>query len=538
MSKYLVFNYLTSRFSSRIYIKAGMSTASRLISGSAASWVQIVVTMLSQIALVPIYLSHWSVEMYGIWLAIQALVSITSTLDFGHQEFMGYEFLRIGREDRSTLSIFIWSGVSVGLVISLLQIVLLLAFLTTGTLPKLLGKASGVSTELLRDAGLVLVLQGLAWLLSISVTGLLFRALAPFGYYPRMAWWNLGSAIMTALAPVTAVLLGAHLLVTGLVVASATVAFSIPIYVDLFRLLRREQIPFCKPSVKLGWQNFLRSLAVSGKWLLENARQQGVRLVLAPLAGAAGLAAFSTMRTGANVALQGLNTIVNPLMPELMRFLHQRDQDRVESAFGTIWFVLVAVLSPAMVLIQTIVEPLYLLWTRGRVMFNPLLFATLSLSVLTYAVSQPAIAVVKGNNLLKPQLLLSSLAAFVVVGGVYTLVPSLGIPGAGIALVAAEVVAAIGYQLVARRWLQQKGLLWPTHHYLIAITSVGIAALAMSCLIMLPAEKWFVLAVALLLLFGNLWRYWQSLPAIATQNAIRILGNLPGLKQLFIFNKL
>jgi O-antigen/teichoic acid export membrane protein len=450
--------------------------------------------------------------MYGIWLAIQALVSITVTLDFGHQEFMGYEFLRIGRENRVKLSLFIWSGVSVGLLISLLQILLLLAFLATGTLPKLLGKAGGMNSELLHDAGLVLVLQGIAWLLSISITGLLFRALAPFGYYPRMAWWNLGSAIVTAFVPITAVVLGAHLLLTGLVMASATVAFSIPVYIDLFRLLRREQIPFCRPSAKLGWKNFLRSLAISGKWLLENARQQGVRIVLAPLAGAAGLAAFSTMRTGANVALQGLNTVVNPLMPELMRFLHQRDQARIESAFGTIWFILIAVLSPAMVMIQSIIEPLYLLWTRGRVLFNPLLFASLSLSVLIYAVAQPAIAIVKGNNLLKPQLLLSFVAAFIVVGGVYILVPSLGILGAGVALIAAEIVAAIGYQLVARRWLLQQSLLWPT-------------------------QKWVVLTIALLLLLGNLWRYWQSLPAIATQNAIRILSSLPGLKQFSFFGK-
>ncbi|MEJ7663173.1 MAG: hypothetical protein WKG07_28365 [Hymenobacter sp.] len=158
---------------------------------------------------------------------------------------------------------------------------------------------------------------------------------------------------------------------TGFVMASVTVLFSIPIYVDLFRLLRREKVPFSRPSVRLGWQNTLRSLAVSGKWLLENARQQGVRLLMAPLAGVAGLTAFSTMRTGANVSLQGLNTIVNPLMPELMRFLHQRDQLRVESAFSTVWFVLVAVLAPAMVVVQAFVEPLYLLWTRGRVPFSP-----------------------------------------------------------------------------------------------------------------------------------------------------------------------
>lgn len=514
-----------------------MSTASRLISGSVASWAQIAVTLLSQVALVPIYLSHWSVVTYGTWLAIQALFSITSMLDYGHQEFLGYEFLRIGRDNLQELSRCIWSGASAGLFISLAQLGLLLLFLGTGFLPVLLGKSASVTPELLHEASLVLLFQSVSWMLSTSVTGLLFRALAPFGYYPRMAWWNLTGSILSTLAPVIAVLLGAKLLVTGLVTASVTILFSIPIYIDLFRLLRREKVPFSKPSAQLGWQNMLRSLAVSGKWLLENARQQGVRLILAPLAGAVGLTAFSTMRTGANVALQGLNTIVNPLMPELMRFLHQRDQVRVESAFSTVWFVLVAVLAPAMVVVQAFVEPLYLLWTRGRVPFNPLLFATLSLSVLIYALAQPAMAVTKGNNLLRPQLLLALLAALLVVGGVYLLVPLLGIVGAGITLVLAEIVATAGYQIVAQRWLRQNGLLWPQHHFVLANVSVVIAMLSMGALVLLPQAKWVILPVALLLLAGNLWRYWQSLPTLATQNALKIMSSLPVIRKMYLFGK-
>lgn len=514
-----------------------MSTASRLISGSVASWAQIAVTLVSQVALVPIYLSHWDVITYGTWLAVQAIFGLTAMLDFGHQEFLGYEFLRIGRDNPKELSRYIWSGVGAGLVISLVQLGLLLLFLGADFLPTMLGKSNATPPGLLHAASLVLLFQSVAWLLSTSVPGLLFRALTPFGYFPRMAWWNLAASILSALAPVIAVLLGAKLLVTGLVSSFASVLLSIPIYIDIFRLLRREKVPFSRPSVRLGWQNTLRSLAVSGKWLLENARQQGARLILAPLVGAVGLAAFSTMRTGANVSLQGLNTIVNPLMPELMRFLQQRDQQRVESAFSTVWFVLVAVLAPAMVVVQAFVEPLFLLWTRGRVSFNPMLFATLSLSVLVYALAQPAMAVAKGNNLLCAQLLLALLAAVLVAGGVFLLVPLMGIVGAGVTLVLAEVAATIGYQVVAQRWLRQNDLRWPYKHFVLANISVVIAMLAMGTLVLLPAAKWIILPIALLLLAGNFWRYWLSLPDLATQNALRIIGSLPGIRKIYSFGK-
>ncbi|MEJ7663174.1 MAG: hypothetical protein WKG07_28370 [Hymenobacter sp.] len=135
---------------------------------------------------------------------MQALFSITSMPDFGHQEFMGYEFLRIGRDNPAELSRYIWSGVGAGLFISLAQLGLLLLFLGAGFLPAMLGKTDAATPQLLHEASLVLLFQSVSWLFSVSVTGLLFRALAPFGYYPRMAWWNLSGSILSSLAPVIA----------------------------------------------------------------------------------------------------------------------------------------------------------------------------------------------------------------------------------------------------------------------------------------------------------------------------------------------
>ena len=356
-----------------------MSVAARLISGSAASWAQIAVAMVSQIVLVPVYLVYWDVKTYGIWLAIQAIISVLSMLDFGHQTFLGYEFLRFGRENRSDLSKYLWSGIVTGIFISLTQIVIIVVFLLSGALPFLLAESDTPDVDLLNSAGIVLVLQSISYMIVISISGLMTRVLAPFGYFPRVNWWGFAGAIITSVAPLVAVVLGADLLITGIVAACSSVAYSIPLYFDLFGLLRKEKIMYSRPSWKIGYTNFLHSLALSGKSLFENIRQQGTRLVLAPLSGAAGLAAFATMRTGANVALQGLNTITNPLMPDLIRFLHERDQIRSEAAFGTIWIVVIALMAPGVIILQAFVEPFYLLWTRGKIPFDPSLFAILSL---------------------------------------------------------------------------------------------------------------------------------------------------------------
>ena len=500
-----------------------MSTVSRIFSGSIASWAQIGVTMAAQIALVPIYLSHWNLLTYGIWLAVQSLVSLISTIDFGHQEFLAYEFLRVGNNNRSELGKYLWSGILVGVLISLIQIIITVIIINTSLLSKLLDKDN---LYLIQEAGTVLVLQMIAWLISTSITGLLFRVLAPFGYFPRMVWWNLFGSIITTLVPLLTVILGGDLLIAGISMTCAGIFVSIPIYIDLFRLVRKENILFHYPDVKLGFHNFFKSLAISGKEILENIRQQGARLVLAPLAGATGLAAFSTMRTGSNVALQGLRTIINPLMPELMRFLHQRDQHRSEAAFSTVWLVLIALMAPGVVILQAIVEPFYNVWTRGQVAFNPLLFSALSASVLVYAIAQPAMAVVKGNNLLKAQVLLSALAASIVIGGIFLLVPIIGIVGSGFALFTAELAATIGYKIVAKNWLHNNGLKWPSKLFNTATFSIIIAIISMLILVMFPQLKWYTILISLLSFIINIWLYWQVMPAFAATQASKIVNRL------------
>lgn len=509
-----------------------MSTASRLVSGSAASWARIGTTLMAQLALVPIYLSYWSVEVYGVWIALYALVDMLSTVDVGHQNFVGFEFLRLGKEDRRVLSRYLCSGAGVALGLGLLQVLAIALLFTTGAVGSMLDETVDLSETVIHEAGIVLLLLSTSWMICGSLGGLLGRLLAVFGYYPRTSWWQVWGGLVKLIAPTIAVVLGAGLLTTGIVAASTNVLFHIPFFADMIRLLKKENITY-QFSWTLGLKNFSLSLALSAKGLLESARQQGVRLVLAPLAGATQMVAFATMRTGANAALQGLNTVANPLMPELMRFLHQRDQSRSEAAFGTVWIVVVAIMAPSVVVLQLVIEPLYTLWTKGKMAFDPWLFAILSLSVLVYAVAQPAIAVVRGNNLLKPQLVLSGIASIIVVGGMFVLVPRIGIVGAGIALLTAEIVAAVGYRKAAQQWLQAHHLAWPRRAATIATTSVVVAAGAMVAMVLIPSLKWWTLMVSLLMLCWNLYRYWQVLPTSAIQGAMRIVGRIPVVKTFF-----
>ena len=171
-----------------------------------------------------------------------------------------------------------------------------------------------------------------------------------------MSWWGVGYTIVTTAAPLIAVIQGADLLTAGIVLAISKIVFYTPLFYDQYKLLKKEKIwLYGKTSLELGFKNLTHSTALSAKDLLESLRQQGVRVVLGPLSGAKGVAAFATMRTGANVVIQGLRTITGPMMPELMRFLNQKDQERTEVAFGTVWFVIM-LFSPAVVLCRLLLN--------------------------------------------------------------------------------------------------------------------------------------------------------------------------------------
>ncbi|MBC7759126.1 MAG: hypothetical protein H7069_09730 [Phormidesmis sp. FL-bin-119] len=510
-----------------------MSVSARLISGTVASWVQISVTMLSQVVLVPLYLTYWDVKTYGIWLAIIAFTGVLNSLDLGFQEYLAYEFLKMGKENTRSISKHLSAGLLIGFFLGIFQMVIILVLYGFGFITLLFTESSSIFNKgIINDICIVLLMQGFAWMIFGSIGGILGRGMHVFGHYPRMAWWGVFSSVAINLAPAIAVGLGADLLTAGITTALARLLASLPICADMILLFRKAGVRLRYPAFKIGWNDFTKSLYLCFAGLLENMRHQGARMLLTPLAGITGLAAFSTMRTGSNVAMQGLHTIIHPLMPELINFLHKRDQTRSDVAFVTIWIIIVFALAPALILLQLVIQPLYLLWTKNQIPFNPWLFATLSMGILVYAISQPAIAVVRGNNLLKPQVVISGLAGSVSIIGMFILVPLLGISGAGLALLMAEVSANIYYTSIATKWLTRNDMKWPNKISSITLTSVCIAFTAIALLLLVPAVKPLIVITSMVLLVLNMIRFWLNLPDLATNRIKNIFLELPVLKSL------
>jgi O-antigen/teichoic acid export membrane protein len=438
-----------------------MSTFKRFISGSAASWSRIGITLFSQLALVPLFLSHWTVEEYGCWLATQSFIGFATLLSLGHQTFLGYEFLKIGEKDLPRFRTILYSSFPFAILIAGVELLAVITFIYFGGAQWLLDSHGELTPDLVRQTELVLVIQSVVWVFVSSVGGVVGRAVSPMGYFARGAWWLVASTLVTLLASALAVACGADVLVAGAAQSAATVVINVPLQWDLWRLLRRHGVTKIKMDRRLGISNVFRSLALAAKMLLDVARQQGTRIILSPLVGVKDMAAFSTMRTASNVALQGLSTVTSPMMPELMRFFRQQDQARATSTFCFIWLMIATMMAPGILILQYVAPTLFQMWTRGKVAFDPSVFALMNCTLLVYAIAQPAMAVAQGFNLLKIQLTIAISTGIVALVGLALLTSRLGIWGAALALLVAEGVSTAIYVYSASRWMAENGMSWP-----------------------------------------------------------------------------
>jgi O-antigen/teichoic acid export membrane protein len=383
-------------------------------------------------------------------------------------------------------------------------------------------------------AGLSSTIFGLLALYSLAQTTMMpFGAitghvLSVHGRFPRIAAWGLFQAGLVLAAPTVAVLLGGGLMAAGLALIGAHVLAGLLSVLDMMRLARGHWLLLRQPiDWRMGARNALLCLPLAGRGFIESFRQQGFRILLGAYAGPAAVAALATTRTFANALHQGLGTTTAPLLPELMRYIVARDQTRMEGAFAVVWLCLFALLVPGVLLLAAVAEPLFLLWTRGAVAFDPVLFLTLLVVVLIYAASQPAMAILQGYNRIA-WMISAAVAAAAGLGILaLALVPPLGLRGAGFALLGAELCALVVTVAGASRTLGASGLVFPMRGFALAAgAAAAVLVLGLPAVTLWTGAPWaMALPFAANAALG--WFYWATIPALARDRIRAVLATLP-----------
>ena len=486
-------------------------------------------TVLTQVLLVPLFLGHWSVEEYGCWLIVQTVVGLSSLLTAGLHSYVGFEFLKIGDQQLERSRKLFYSAWPCSLLVSTFELVTLSCLIGFGLIRTAFDPGRAVDAGLLHQVDVSLVIYSISWLISTSTGGLAGRAVAPYGYFPRMSWWQVFLALVQALASAVAVVFGANLEQTATWIMVATLVANIPIHWDMWRIFREYGLYPVRPDWRLGFRSVLHSLAISFGSVVDICRQQGVRIFLGALLGVARMTEFSTTRTMSNLSMQGIGTVTNPIMPELMRFLRERDAERTEAAIGFVWFFAVVLLAPLMVAFQWIMPVIYTAWTRGKLTYDPALFGLFSATLLLFALARPPLAVLQGNNLLRVQLAISVSISVIALAGILLLTTRLGTHGAAVSLWVAELAGTTLAVMYASGWMRRNGIRYPWGLFMFAVLSMVAADLAIVLMVWLPGARLYVLLVSVAMGAVIAGLFIRQLPAAALARISRFLPWAPRL---------
>lgn len=499
-----------------------MSAVKRVLSGSIASGCGIGVAIISQFVLVPVYLSYWDARTYGAWLALQSAFALIQVIDNGHNRFLWNEFLRFTARRRSLIRRTFWSGACGGLVLGGLQFAVVSMLVFSDSIHWMFGIDSGVD-QMADQFASVLLGYSIMWWVFGSIGGIAIYALCSFGHFAKTTWWGVAVAAVTAILPAIAVVLGGNLKHVGFVYVLSIVLCNLPVYYGISCLFCSEQLFPVRPSWKIMIRNLALSQVVTLKTLLELFRQQGIRLILSTLAGVAGVAGFSTTRTLANVAIQGLQTVGSPVQPELMKYLGNREQGKAESSLSVVWLVVMIGMLPGTLVLQVLARPFFEWWTNHRIVFEPPLFAVLSATVLIFGAAQPATSIVVGHNRLRAQLWISFASALATSIGMVALVPRFGLLGAGLSLLVAESVSACGYVLSAKRLLGSLDLVWPVNSFRWVLSGTLFGVIALAAMALAESLQGLLLMISLPTCLGFAYFYWLSIPLIAKQHVWQVV---------------
>lgn len=426
-----------------------MSIAKRLLHGTLASAASVGLALVQQMALVPLFLTAWGQERYGVWLAVQSAFTWTGAVTVGHQQYLNGELAKSMPVDaaraRSTLASALVAGQLLGAIEWLLFIALAI-----GNDFEIMGIGPTVAER--ESLRLVLLIQATAHCLTKPAAGSLHKLLqAKPETHARSIWWASAQSLALTIALVVFAVTGTGLVGAAVGTGIALVVYAIPMGVDVHRRARPFWPSRADVDLRQGSRDLLRSLVVGMTFFVQFSLTNGINLLIAGTTGAAALPLFTTTRTLANALSLGVSMLVFPSTPELVRFEVTKDYAPFVSTLRLTWLVSGAAVNAGALVLATLVAPFYALWTRGEMLFDRGLFSYLALSVCLQALGMPLASLLNGMNRLRACLIMALVKAGLTAAVSFVLVSRFGTQAFGMGLVAAELCGTLAIPFLSFR---------------------------------------------------------------------------------------
>lgn len=433
-----------------------MSISRRAVSGTAIGFVSMVFTMGQAIFLVPVLLHFWGKEEYGVWLTVVAAGTMLTTLDTGHQSYIGNLFnLKFPEVGSAGLRPAIGDGLQVALLLGGLQALMAVLCVVLGLSVDLFGLEE--SDSIFHPVNIAFIIFVIKWWLTGSIGGVLVRLYTTKGDFTRAQFIGLWSRFLQFVVIIASAWIGLGVLGTMIAFALTLSAISLIIFHDL-RIRYPEFVPwFADGSFRRGLVNLKKSSIITLNNVFKQLSSNGLVVIISTLLTATFVPAFTTVRTITNIFAQATQVFLTPLYPDFARFHIRNEHSKLLGCYRLNWLFSGTLINIGIVCSIPLAELLFNMWTRGKIPFSWEMYLLLASSVSLLNFGAPMIAYINSTNQLRAISVLAVVRGVMISVGAVVFINYYGIVGAAVAIFASEVLCAMVLPLYLCRECWSKG---------------------------------------------------------------------------------
>lgn len=360
----------------------------RLLSGAGAYGYAQVVTIVTQLTGVPIFLSFWDMEIYGTWLILCAAPIYIAIADFGIATIAGNKMTMLYADKKFTEANVVFQS-------SLFMCSIILVFLS------LFSICIAVAYQVLASVKFehMIALLMLVFAALLALIGNLFDAL-----FKSVGKYALGTVLVTTSRLMEWLFSIAGVAFWGSIEAAALGFLIGRIFMTLVnwfisvRTVNVYQWSF-KNSSNVQIRTLLKPSLAFMAFPLGNAiNLQGITMLIGLVLGPTAVVVYNTYRTVSRILVQSVQLVTKPIWPELSAAFGSRDRLKVKQLVRVMSLYSFGFTFLGSILLYYFGDLLISSWTMGQVKFYEDVYFCVLAAALASACSQIFITLIVSTN--------------------------------------------------------------------------------------------------------------------------------------------
>ncbi|MNU19456.1 hypothetical protein D3C71_76830 [compost metagenome] len=410
--------------------------------------VSMVITFLNQLVLIPIFLSIFSKEIFGIWIILSSMILLIRAINLGQLNYSS-NLINLGNvheiEDHNNI---LKVGFNSNIIMSVIQIITLIII----SIPEIFNFFTDIPLDIIKSERLssCLIIFGLSKIIYQLYNLYVLRIYEAFDKINKtIKYQGLGEAL-EFLSLTISCFIFKDIFYMCLVSFATSLLYCIYIH----KLVVKDKIKYYFRinifSLKKGLNHIKKSFYLTISFLVEKFTESGLNIIVSFFYSLSFLPLFSTTRTITNAAIKISNIIAVPLMPQMQKNFSKNNYNQIYISFEKYWRISLIIIIIGFTILLPFIEDIYNIWTKNKINFNKNLFLLIICAVSLQNFNVVLLEYLKKINLTKKLLFinLSKVICVIIVLSIFGYYNE--VLGIGFSLIIAELITTIFIYLLIK----------------------------------------------------------------------------------------